>query len=106
MTDKKRFSSWVRWLRRHWPTVISVRVRLVPTVEAGLLGACHFMPQEYRAEIVVLDTMNPEQTKDVLLEEWAHLLRFHLHQIGDSEGHDEIYGAISNALKRAWESDT
>lgn len=107
MTDRKRFASWVRWLRRRFPSDIPVRVRLSPPerMPAKHFGFCVFDDETGRAVLDVADNQNEIQTRESLFEEWAHVLRFHLHRIGEPPWHDALYGVLFTLLKDAWDKE-
>ena len=104
------FRWWVRWLRRHFPAHYPVRVMHVkPSQLAKQYGRCEVEyngKQIKRFTIRVVDNLPAVAERDTIWEEWAHCLRMHLLHVGDVEGHDQIYGAIFNAIKQSWDDRT
>lgn len=101
MTDRTLFENWKRRLRKEFPSCYPVRVLLVsPSRIPAKNGTCE-ADERRRFTIRIADNQPWQLTLDTLMEEWAHLLRFHLWHI-DGVEHDAIYGAIFNTIKAKW----
>jgi hypothetical protein len=114
MTDRKRFRRHVAWLRRHFPSSHPVRVHLttakIVAERGGEQGVCESwptpcgrFPAEFRVSI--LDTLNEDQTIQVLAHEWAHVLRGHLYRFGDLNAEDAIRALIENEIWSKWHGE-
>lgn len=110
MTSSERFERWKRWLRRRFPLRLPCTIALVPLAELARHGSdeglCVGIYDDagklVRFRILIRDSMNASQTWATLHEEWAHALRMHLDQIGDSNSHDSIYAAIHGQIMSAY----
>lgn len=105
MTDVKLFRNWCRWLRRNAPVPCQVRVylRSPSTTENGLASWKYDkndLPMDATIEIV--PTLNLDHTAEILIHEWAHIMRAFV-QIGDPASEDHIQAAIEREISNKWD---
>lgn len=108
MQDAKQFLSWVKWLRRHFPSAHPVRVALVPaeTLQDGC-GRCYgetAWDDDDRASVRIASSLSAQMTIETLHHEWAHVLRDHLLEspLDIPGGHDEVFYAHLGRIDAAW----
>lgn len=103
MCDPKLVRRWRRFLNREFKSVYPVRVKLVHPKEIPTHDGYTTASADKRFTIKISNALDWSATQITLWEEWAHVLRFHLWHVDGGEGHDQIYGAIFNQIKQAWE---
>ena len=105
MTDVKLFRNWCRWLRRNAPLPYIVKVYL-RAPSNGQNGQASWdygtdgLPKNGTIEIMPI--LNVDHTADILIHEWAHLMRASI-LIGDPESEDHIQAAIEREISNEWD---
>lgn len=118
MTDRNKFRSHIRWLRRHFPLSWPISCHLCPPAKIQRVnphaahGVCEIFacePDEHRSErrphsfrIWISDSLTEEQTIGVLFHEWAHALRAHIFLFGDLNADDSHRALIEDEIWRKW----
>lgn len=109
MSEKLRqFSLAKRWIRRHFPLAVPLRIRLVPSYllrdEEGTAyhGDCGLAKNGDGIEIRIANNLNTSETLSTLIHEVSHAIRMALPEMPGDTDHDEIYAAILGRIERHW----
>lgn len=105
MTDVKKFRNWCRWLRRNARVPYPVRIyRRQPSSNDNGLATWQYDSNGNPIEgiIEIAPNLSSDHTADILIHEWAHLMRALIH-IGDSASEDHIQAAIEREISNEWD---
>ena len=89
-----------RWLRRHYPTRTPVIVRMAATIKG-----CHGIALIGDGRGLIRVAKDKESVMcEVLLEEWAHILR-HDTPVPIDDEHDAIFWSILAIITKKWRGE-
>lgn len=104
---KTEFRKLVKRLRKAFPPKIPVRVYYVSkkrvqkaygSSEYDLFGLTVYDTEKEIISIYIAEDDHHQHVVDTLIEEWAHMLRYHLPTMAGDRDHDEIFGSIRNRI--------